>query len=788
MKDKAIKTNILGSAKVRVVVAAVAVVGVATAGILTWQASVKRNAMHGTANVSGAPHIESIPGAGNPTMQYTKQQDVENAQKAERARVMGTSSVPTINRGSFVGSIDTFGQLPASSQCPIDPKSLPAADPKSCTADSLQRARESGVRALELRCKGCTCPSLKMAGYTIGDLKDAGLDAKSLRDCGYTVDQLKAAGFSAADLKAAGFTAAELKSAGFSAAELKAAGFTAAELKDAGFSAAELKAAGYSAAELKSAGFSAAELKAAGFNAAELAEAGFSMAELQAAGFSPKELQSAGLTKSNNPACNPAELKKAREAGASAQAMKDKGCSLADLKAAGYTAAELRAAGFTAAQLKDAGFTATELKAAGFSAAELKDAGFTAAELKAAGFSATELKAAGFNAAELKDAGFSAAELKAAGFSATELKDAGFSAGQLKDAGFSAAELKAAGFSPAELRAAGFSAEQLKDAGFSAADLAMAGYTKGDILRAGFSPTEAGFVAPAAPTPVVVQSADPSSTNGSAAMPKIKTNSAEEKLAELERQQQLRMSKQQRQDMIMQQQGAMAMQAQKLMAGWSNFTQQTTQAALPDATPSIAAASTQGVGANASGGETVKAGEIMFAILDTSINSDEKTPIMARVVGGPYKGGKLLGKFTLVDKRVMLSFNMLNLPDRNKTIAINAVAIDPDTARTAMSGEVDNHYLLRYGTFFAAAFLSGVADAIKTSGSTTENTILGPVIAHDDLNAAQSAMVGLGEVGKKYADVLGKNINTPPTVTIASGTGMGVLFMSDVTMPSANVN
>ena len=63
----------------------------------------------------------------------------------------------------------------------------------------------------------------------------------------------------------------------------------------------------------------------------------------------------------------------------------------------------------------------------------------------------------------------------------------------------------------------------------------------------------------------------------------------------------------------------------------------------------------------------MKAGDIMFAVLDTSINTDEKnTPIMARIVGGPYKGGKLIGRFTLTDKRVMLSFNLLNLPDRGK--------------------------------------------------------------------------------------------------------------------------
>lgn len=786
MKNQKVKISFFRNAKVRVIVAAVAVVGVATAGVMTWQASVKRNALQSSVNVSRAPKIESIPGIGNPTAEYVKQQDIENVRKAEEARISGTSSVPTINRGSFVGSIDTFGQLAAApSQCPIDPSSLPAPDPKSCTVDSLQRARDAGVRALELRCKGCTCPSLKMAGYTLGDLKSAGLDAKALRDCGFSIAELKAAGFSAADLKAAGFSASELKAAGFSAAELKAAGF----------SAADLKAAGFSAKELKDAGFSAKDLKDAGFSAGELAAAGFSADELKAAGYSAQEISNAGvkslLPVSNNPECSPEQLKKARDAGVSAQALKAKGCGLAALKAAGYTAAELRAAGFSAKDLKDAGFSAKELKDAGFSAADLKDAGFSAAELKDAGFSAKDLKDAGFSAKDLKDAGFSAKDLKAAGFSAAELKDAGFSAGQLKDAGFSAAELRNAGFGDDELRAAGFSAEDLKNAGATAAELALAGYTKGDMLRAGFTPTEAGYVAPAAAaptnTPAIAQTVDPQAA-ASAFMPKMKTNSASDQLAELERQQQARMSKQQRQDMVMQQQGGMAMQAQKLMVGWSNFAGQNGQVATPDTKPTMNGmpAGMNGATQLAQGGDVVKAGDIMFAVLDTAINTDEKgTPIMARIVGGPYKGGKLIGKFTLVDKRVLLSFNMLNLPDRNKTVAINAVAIDPDTARTAMSGEVDNHYLLRYGTFFASAFLAGIADAIQSSGSTTENTVLGPVVVHDDLSIGESAVVGLGQVGKQYANVLGQNINTPPTVKIQAGTGMGLLFMSDVTIPAA---
>lgn len=755
MKKQKTKISLFHSAKARLVIAVVAVIGVASAGVYTWQASVKRNALQSTGSVISVPQIESVPGAGNPSMEYVKQQDIENVQKAEQARAQGTSAVPTINRGSFVGSIDTFGQQ-SSAQCPLDPSSLPAPDPESCTVDSLQRARESGVRALELRCKGCTCPSLKTAGYTLGDLREAGMNAKILRDCGFGLNELKAAGFSAADLKAAGFTVAELKSAGFSAAELK----------DAGFSAADLKAAGFSADELKAAGFSAADLKDAGFTPAELAAGGYAVVE---------------PARETNPACNPADLKKARDAGVSAQALKAKGCGVAALKAAGYTAAELRSAGFSAKELKDAGFSPKELKDAGFSARDLKGAGFNAAELKSAGFTAADLKDAGFSVKALKDAGFSGKDLKDAGFSAADLKDAGFTASQLKDAGFSAKDLRDAGFSASDLKDAGFSAEQLKAAGFSAADLTAAGYTKGDLLRAGFTPSESGFTTPA-PAPLTVNP----QTAASAFVPKIKTNSPSDQLAELERLQQQRLSIQQRQDMVMQQQGSMAMQAQKLMVGWSNYNAQDRQAAVPDTNSAAGAVGPAGSGDLMTGGEVVKAGDIMFAVLETSINTDEKdTPVMARIVGGPYKGGKLIGRFSLADKRVFLTFNLLNLPDRGKSVAINSVAIDPDTARTALSGEVNNHYLLKYGTLFASSFLEGMGKAVSSSGSTVETTPVGTVVVQPDLNATQSAVVALGQVGTAFGKVVGQNANIPPTVQVASGTGMGLLFMSDVTIPPA---
>jgi len=43
--------------------------------------------------------------------------------------------------------------------------------------------------------------------------------------------------------------------------------------------------------------------------------------------------------------------------------------------------------------------------------------------------------------------------------------------------------------------------------------------------------------------------------------------------------------------------------------------------------------------------------------------------------------------------------------------------------------------------------------------------------------------LGLGNAGKQYANVMAKNFSLPPTIKIPGGTGMGLLFMSDVTLP-----
>lgn len=859
-QNKKVQLRFFQSAQSRVFLAIilVAVAVAAVALFIHWRK--QKDINEAFAAVSGGPAIASIPGAGDPSSAYVKAQAQANVAGAEEAKKAGTAFIPTITRAGFVGDPNQFGQQPEdaqSKQCGINKVVLMyKPNPANCTAKNLQVARQTGVMAEELLCQGCSCPALKLAGYSVGDLKKVGMTAQQLHDCGFNLQELVDAGFSASDLKSAGFSAAELKNAGFTAGELKSAGFTAAELKNAGYTAGQLKSAGFTAADLekagyspaqiknagfdasdtgvcdpeklasarasgvsaatlkaegcglealKAAGFTATQLKAAGFSAAALKNAGFSDADLRAAGFSPAVIKAADEASA---ACSVEKLKKERAAGMSATALRAQGCGLSALKAAGFSAGSLRAAGFSAADLKAAGFSAQDLKDAGFSAAELKKAGFSAAALKNAGFSAGELKAAGFSAAQLKDAGFSAKELKNAGFSPSELKDAGFSAAELKNAGFSAADLKNAGFSAGQLASAGFSAKDLKDAGFSAAQLKKAGfsaaelknagysaaalkaagYTNGDLLRSGFDPAESGYSAP-------VQVPTDEKPVPNANLLSVTANTPEGRLAEFEKKQQEEMSTQERQGQVRRLESFMTEMSQKLLTGWSNVSTQQLQkapeekkeqaggAAAGNGLPGSAAAA--GAAAHGSTGPIIKAGTVLFAVLDTSINSDENTPIMGRVVAGPLNGSKLLGTFTRQHKRLLIQFNVLSSPLYPKTIALNAVAIDPDTARTAISGQVNSHYLLRYGSLFASSFLQGISEGIMNQGTVRSATcIIGCTTTPNPLNTEQIGFVGLGQVGQAYSQHMGQSFNRPPTIRISAGTGIGVLVMSDLTLPA----
>ena len=179
----------------------------------------------------------------------------------------------------------------------------------------------------------------------------------------------------------------------------------------------------------------------------------------------------------------------------------------------------------------------------------------------------------------------------------------------------------------------------------------------------------------------------------------------------------------------------------------------------------------------------IKAGSVLYGVLETAVDSDyPDSPVMATIVSGEFKGAKLLGAVKTVKdgQRVMLTFNLMTMNDWPTGASVNAYAIDPDSARSALATSVDNHYMLRYGTLFASAFMQGLGQAVEDSGTTVTSDSGVVTESTSDLNTQEQILVALGQVGKSASTEVAKLQNTPPTVKVKAGVGIGILFMADV--------
>lgn len=184
----------------------------------------------------------------------------------------------------------------------------------------------------------------------------------------------------------------------------------------------------------------------------------------------------------------------------------------------------------------------------------------------------------------------------------------------------------------------------------------------------------------------------------------------------------------------------------------------------------------------------IKAGTIIFGVLDTTVNSDyPDTPVMVTIVEGRYKGAKLLGKLNTATNvagqldRVSLTFTLMNMDEWPRSKGITAFAIDPDTARTAIASSVNYHYLKRFGAIMATSFIQGYANAIQTSGSTTTTGIFGTSTQHPKFSTGEKLASAIGQIGTNLGAVTQNYVNIPPTVRVDAGASLGILFMADVT-------
>ena len=191
----------------------------------------------------------------------------------------------------------------------------------------------------------------------------------------------------------------------------------------------------------------------------------------------------------------------------------------------------------------------------------------------------------------------------------------------------------------------------------------------------------------------------------------------------------------------------------------------------------------------------IKAATVYFAIIKNKVSSDQpNTPVMAKLITGPYKGSKLLGGFYTEKDKLLIKFNTMVMKSRARSFSVGTTyAIDTKDGQSAVETDVNHHYLLRYGSLFAASLLEGLGKAytpntfcyIGVNGMTCPGGMND--VNPNQVNTKVALMRGAGQIGTTLGQHIGDYFNTPPTVTVAQGTLVGILFMNDVTVPKMQV-
>ena len=99
-----------------------------------------------------------------------------------------------------------------------------------------------------------------------------------------------------------------------------------------------------------------------------------------------------------------------------------------------------------------------------------------------------------------------------------------------------------------------------------------------------------------------------------------------------------------------------------------------------------------------------------------------------------------------------------------------------------MVTEIDRRYFKRIILPMAAEFVTGFADALSESGTTSVYISDSSVTqSTSDKNSEQEVASGISEAGDKLSDILNDEAdNTKPMLRLASGTPMGILFIAPV--------
>lgn len=223
-----------------------------------------------------------------------------------------------------------------------------------------------------------------------------------------------------------------------------------------------------------------------------------------------------------------------------------------------------------------------------------------------------------------------------------------------------------------------------------------------------------------------------------------------------------------------------------LVNGWSSRPPQTTVVLEPAALKEGAGdppALTKALG----GGATVEkvlipAGRGVYAHTILAVDSDTNGPIVLEADTGPISGDRMIGTFSKsgLDRLIV---KVSTVEHRGKSLEANGIVIAPDSMEEAVATSVDEHYLERFVVPAAAAFVSGLGQAVALGNSTTSVSPFGGTTqTFGPMTMKQEALVAGGTAATAVSNAMTSSIPKGPTVHLAANVSVGVMFLSNVSI------
>lgn len=180
--------------------------------------------------------------------------------------------------------------------------------------------------------------------------------------------------------------------------------------------------------------------------------------------------------------------------------------------------------------------------------------------------------------------------------------------------------------------------------------------------------------------------------------------------------------------------------------------------------------------------QVIAAGAILYAETLTSSSSDLPGPVLVEVTTGPFKGSRLVGRFSTAESvdKMVVEFSSMTLPD-GTSVPVAAFAVDGVSAETAVASDVNRRYISRYAPILAAAFITGYAASAAQPSQQVVSLGDGNSVVTEPSDARQNLFAGVAAASDAVGQDLVRNAPKGPEVILRSGWPIGVMFVEPVT-------